>query len=131
MMPAMFVNAVYRAEARRDSFDRDSARVGAISRLKTHATNGVYRKRPVRLASTAGTGSAQRSLFYGDRSLGIHGRANYQWPYNKDCNIGSPTRKKGYVLIVPGCDDLPDIYIKLQLGSGFVYGRSFHPSDKP
>lgn len=45
--------------------------------------------------------------------------------------LDHPPGKKGYVLIVPGCDDLPDIYIKLQLGSGFVYGRSFHPSDKP
>jgi hypothetical protein len=41
-----------------------------------------------------------------------------------------PEGKKGYVLITAGCQGSPDIYIKLQLGSGVVRGRSFHPSSK-
>jgi hypothetical protein len=41
-----------------------------------------------------------------------------------------PTGKKGYVLIAESCNESLEIYMKLQLGSGFVYDRSFHPSDK-
>lgn len=38
-----------------------------------------------------------------------------------------PPGKKGYVLIVDGVTP-QKIYIKLQIGSGFVIGRSFHIS---
>ena len=43
--------------------------------------------------------------------------------------LRKPKDKKGYVLKVDlGCGD-PIIYIKLQLGSGVIIGRSFHYSN--
>jgi len=42
--------------------------------------------------------------------------------------LDKPPGKIGYVLITEGAPGRPDIYIKLQIGSGRVYGRSFHPS---
>ena len=41
--------------------------------------------------------------------------------------LEKPPGKKGYVLIVKGWGG-EEIYIKLQLGSGMVIGRSFHLS---
>lgn len=38
-------------------------------------------------------------------------------------------RKRGFVMKLPGAPGRPLIYVKLQLGSGVVYGRSFHDSD--
>lgn len=40
--------------------------------------------------------------------------------------LDCPPGKKGYVLKSEGCPGRPFIYIKLQIGSGAVYGRSFH-----
>ena len=42
-----------------------------------------------------------------------------------------PPGKKGYVMIVDPGPDVSDIYIKLQIGSGTVIGRSFHYSTLP
>lgn len=42
--------------------------------------------------------------------------------------LSHPPGKIGYVLIVGTNNGGPDIYIKLQLGSGCIYGRSFHLS---
>ena len=47
------------------------------------------------------------------------------------CAIGTvvlrkPPGKTGYVLKLPGHPGQPLIYVKLQLGSGRVIGRSFH-----
>lgn len=39
--------------------------------------------------------------------------------------------RTGYVLKAKGWSSEPDIYIKLQLGSGKIICRSFHPSDFP
>jgi hypothetical protein len=39
-----------------------------------------------------------------------------------------PPGKMGYVLLVEIAADLPKLYIKLQVGSGKVIGRSFHLS---
>lgn len=39
--------------------------------------------------------------------------------------------RTGYVMKVRGWTGEPDIYIKLQLGSGKIICRSFHPSDFP
>jgi hypothetical protein len=44
--------------------------------------------------------------------------------------LENPAGKKGYVLVANGGEKRPDIYIKLQLGSGKVIGRSFHYSSK-
>lgn len=41
-----------------------------------------------------------------------------------------PPGKTGYVMLVPVGPNTPDIYIKLQLGSGQVIGRSFHYSTR-
>jgi hypothetical protein len=43
--------------------------------------------------------------------------------------LDKPKGKLGYVLKVPATDSKPRIYIKLQICSGYVYGRSFHYSD--
>ena len=45
--------------------------------------------------------------------------------------LEKPPGKKGYVLKHPGAAGRADIYIKLQLGSGYVHGRSFHESIYP
>lgn len=42
--------------------------------------------------------------------------------------LTQPPGKKGFVLIVPGVAPVREIYIKLQLGSDLVIGRSFHES---
>lgn len=43
--------------------------------------------------------------------------------------LSKPPGKTGYVIQVSGGVGRPTIYIKLQLGSGFVFGRSFHYSE--
>jgi len=40
--------------------------------------------------------------------------------------LQKPPGKKGYVLRLPGCPPVQTIYVKLQLGSDKVIGRSFH-----
>ncbi len=42
--------------------------------------------------------------------------------------LRNPANKKGYVLILPGVEPVSEIYVKLQLGSSDVLGRSFHVS---
>ena len=42
--------------------------------------------------------------------------------------LRKPPGKTGYVLVVPGVPPILKIYIKLQLGSDCVIGRSFHES---
>lgn len=43
--------------------------------------------------------------------------------------LRKPKDKKGYVMKLPGAKDRALIYVKLQIGSGVVYGRSFHDSE--
>jgi len=43
--------------------------------------------------------------------------------------LNDPAGKTAYVLHVPGGPGAPNIYIKVQVGSGQVIGRSFHYSD--
>jgi hypothetical protein len=45
--------------------------------------------------------------------------------------LRKPPGKFGYTMLVPGKSKSEDIYIKLQLGSGVVMGRSFHYSTQP
>ncbi len=45
----------------------------------------------------------------------------------EEITLAMPPGKKGYVLKYPRIG-LPDIYIKLQIVSGAVRGRSFHDS---
>ncbi len=40
--------------------------------------------------------------------------------------LDQPPGKAGYVFKVPGASNRPKIYVKLQLVSGAVRGRSFH-----
>lgn len=44
--------------------------------------------------------------------------------------LEKPPGKSGYVMKLPGARGEPRIYIKLQIGSGFVLGRSFHYSER-
>ncbi len=46
----------------------------------------------------------------------------------KEVSLNKPPGKKGYVMEIPVKGWRP-IYIKLQLGSGQVFGRSFHHSN--
>jgi hypothetical protein len=48
----------------------------------------------------------------------------------QEIDLESPTGKKGYVLVASGGEKRPEIYIKLQLGTGQVIGRSFHYSER-
>lgn len=43
--------------------------------------------------------------------------------------LKKPLGKSGYVLKIMDKKSGKTIYVKLQIGSGFVYGRSFHYSD--
>jgi hypothetical protein len=43
--------------------------------------------------------------------------------------LKNPKGKTGFVLLVDVGNDVPKIYIKLQIGSGTVLGRSFHYSE--
>ena len=48
----------------------------------------------------------------------------------QEIELDNPRGKTGYVILASGGAQRPDIYIKLQLGSGAVIGRSFHYSEK-
>lgn len=45
----------------------------------------------------------------------------------EEITLEQPPGRKGYVVLTKGCEG-EEIYIKLQLGSGQVIGRSFHIS---
>lgn len=45
--------------------------------------------------------------------------------------LRKPPGRRGYVMEIPLGDDNPPVYVKLQLGSGKVIGRSFHYSEHP
>lgn len=47
----------------------------------------------------------------------------------KTIELRKPPGKRGYVMKIPGEGGRPAIYVKLQLGSNRVFGRSFHYSD--
>lgn len=47
----------------------------------------------------------------------------------REIELQTPRGKTGYVILIAGGAQRPDIYIKLQLGSGAVIGRSFHYSE--
>jgi hypothetical protein len=42
-----------------------------------------------------------------------------------------PYGKTAYEMVFDIGENRPDLYVKLQLGSGFVIGRSFHYSTRP
>jgi hypothetical protein len=43
--------------------------------------------------------------------------------------LDRPPGAKAYVLKIPQRPDVPEIYVKVQLGAGIVIGRSFHYSN--
>lgn len=45
--------------------------------------------------------------------------------------LDHPPGKSGFVMKIPGVDANLVIYVKLELGGGIVFGRSFHYSEKP
>ncbi len=45
--------------------------------------------------------------------------------------LKKPAGKTAYIMKVNCGDDAPELYIKLQLGSGKIIGRSFHYSESP
>jgi hypothetical protein len=47
----------------------------------------------------------------------------------EEVELSNPPGKIGYVMKINTGKDKPEIYIKLQLGSGCVIGRSFHYSE--
>jgi hypothetical protein len=49
----------------------------------------------------------------------------------QEIELDNPRGKTGYVMLASGGAQRPEIYIKLQLGSGTVIGRSFHYSEGP
>ena len=47
----------------------------------------------------------------------------------KVVSLRKPPGRKGYVMNISLSSDDPPVYVKLQLGSGKVIGRSFHYSE--
>jgi hypothetical protein len=45
--------------------------------------------------------------------------------------LTQPPGKKGYVMSLPSHDPTTPLYVKLQLSSSFVIGRSFHYTIRP
>ena len=45
--------------------------------------------------------------------------------------LRQPPRATGYVMMINLGADEPSVYVKLELGSGKIFGRSFHYSDHP
>ena len=43
--------------------------------------------------------------------------------------LNQPRGAKGYVMLIDLGSDVPDLYVKLQLGAGKIFGRSFHYSE--
>ncbi len=43
--------------------------------------------------------------------------------------LKQPKGAKGYVMLIDLGSDVPDLYVKLQLGAGKIFGRSFHYSE--
>lgn len=48
----------------------------------------------------------------------------------REIDLKQPKGKKGYVMLIDLGSDVPCLYVKLELGSGTVFGRSFHYSDR-
>ena len=44
-------------------------------------------------------------------------------------DLNRPTGAKGYVMMIDLGSDVPRLYIKLQMGAGKIFGRSFHYSE--
>jgi hypothetical protein len=63
------------------------------------------------------------------------------WDFIADClesgcaveeiTLENPPGKTGYVMLIDIGSDRPLLYVKLELGSGTVIGRSFHYSVSP
>ena len=49
----------------------------------------------------------------------------------EEVSLRKPLGRKGYVMKIHLGGDDPPVYVKLQLGSGKVIGRSFHYSEHP
>ena len=47
----------------------------------------------------------------------------------QEIKLDTPAGKTGYVVVTSGGEKRSEIYVKLQLGSGKVIGRSFHYSE--
>lgn len=48
-----------------------------------------------------------------------------------EISLDKPPGTRGYVLRIPSTQDEPEIYVKLEIHRGYVWGRSFHQSEKP
>ena len=48
----------------------------------------------------------------------------------KVMRLDKPPGAKGYVMKIDIEPEMPQLYVKLQLGSGKIFGRSFHYSDR-
>ena len=47
----------------------------------------------------------------------------------KVIELRQPKGAKGYVMLIDLGSDVPELYVKLQLGAGKIFGRSFHYSE--
>ena len=52
-----------------------------------------------------------------------------QGEHVKVIELHQPMGTKGYVMLIELGSDVPRLYVKLQLGSGKIFGRSFHYSE--
>ncbi|RJP25562.1 MAG: hypothetical protein C4527_16895 [Candidatus Omnitrophota bacterium] len=48
----------------------------------------------------------------------------------EEIELQKPPKKKAYVMRINMGEEYPELYVKLQLGSGEIIGRSFHYSKK-
>lgn len=53
-----------------------------------------------------------------------------QGQHVKVIELQKPRGRKGYVMSIDLGTDTPNLYVKLQLGSGQIIGRSFHYSER-
>jgi hypothetical protein len=52
-----------------------------------------------------------------------------QWEPYEEIELDNPKGKKAYVMLIDMGRDKPKLYVKVQLGSGKIIGRSFHYSE--
>lgn len=60
--------------------------------------------------------------------MGTHRVEARGWAYVEEVALRKPAGKTGYVMNIQLEAGSPPLYVKLELGSGTIFGRSFHYS---
>jgi hypothetical protein len=111
-----------------DGPDRDTPRTCAPRRVEAHAASRMVAPGANGLAPEPSIAPMSETYFTDAGAWEFIVELIEAGHPIKQITFSHPPGKIGYVLIVGANNGGPDIYIKLQLGSGFIYGRSFHLS---